>query len=154
MEVQALTRYARMSPKKVREVARTIQGRKAADAVDYLMLVPRKSARLIAKTLKSAIANAENNNNLSADSLTVKSAIIENGPVLKRFKARVDHRRYNGAALLGLRGLVFKSHGSADALAFENALSRAYDAASHRLLDGVHERIARTLNVSAAVTHS
>jgi len=87
MEVQALTRYARMSPKKVREVARTIQGRKAADAVDYLTLIPRKSARLIAKTLKSAIANAENNNNLSADSLRVKSAIIENGPVLKRFKA-------------------------------------------------------------------
>ena len=87
MEVQALTRYARMSPKKVREVARTIQGRKASDAVDYLMLIPRKSAKLIAKTLKSAIANAENNNNLSADSLIVKSAIIENGPVLKRFKA-------------------------------------------------------------------
>jgi large subunit ribosomal protein L22 len=87
MEVQALTRYARMSPKKVREVARTIQGRKAADAVDFLTLVPRKSARLIAKTLKSAIANAENNNNLATDSLVVKSAIIENGPVLKRFKA-------------------------------------------------------------------
>ena len=87
MEVQALTRNARMSPKKVREVARTIQGRKATDAVDYLTLIPRKSARLIAKTLKSAIANAENNNNLSADSLTVKFALIENGPVLKRFKA-------------------------------------------------------------------
>jgi large subunit ribosomal protein L22 len=87
MEVQSLTRYARMSPKKVREVARTIQGRKAADAVEYLTLVPRKSARLIAKTLRSAIANAENNNNLSTDSLVVKSAIIENGPVLKRFKA-------------------------------------------------------------------
>jgi large subunit ribosomal protein L22 len=87
MEVQALTRYARMSPKKMREVANTIQGRKAAEAVDYLGLIPRKSARLIAKTLKSAIANAENNNNLSADSLIVKLAIIENGPVLKRFKA-------------------------------------------------------------------
>jgi large subunit ribosomal protein L22 len=87
MEVQALTRYARMSPKKMREVANTIQGRKAPDAVDYLGLIPRKSARLIAKTLKSAIANAENNNNLSADSLIVKLAIIENGPVLKRFKA-------------------------------------------------------------------
>jgi hypothetical protein len=67
MEVQALTRYARMSPKKMREVARTIQGRKAPAAVDYLALIPRKSARLIAKTLRSAIANAENNNNLSAD---------------------------------------------------------------------------------------
>ena len=87
MEVQALTRNARMSPKKVREVARTIQGRTANDAVEYLTLIPRKSARLIVKTLKSAIANAENNNNLSADSLIVKFAIIENGPVLKRFKA-------------------------------------------------------------------
>jgi large subunit ribosomal protein L22 len=87
MEVLSLTRNARMSPKKMREVARTIQGRKAAAAVDYLTLIPRKSARLIVKTLKSAIANAENNNNLSADSLTVKSAVIENGPVLKRFKA-------------------------------------------------------------------
>ena len=87
MEVQALTRYARMSPKKMREVANTIQGRKAPEAVDYLGLIPRKSARLIAKTLKSAIANAENNNNLSADSLIVKLAIIENGPVLKRVKA-------------------------------------------------------------------
>jgi large subunit ribosomal protein L22 len=87
MEVFALTRNARMSPKKVREVARTIQGRMANDAVEYLMLIPRKSARLIAKTLKSAIANAENNNNLASDSLTVKSAVVENGPVLKRFKA-------------------------------------------------------------------
>ncbi|MCS6244569.1 MAG: 50S ribosomal protein L22 [Opitutus sp.] len=87
MEVQALTRYARMSPKKVREVVRTIQGRKANDAVDLLTLIPRKSARLIVKTLKSAIANAENNNNLSSDNLFVKSALVENGPVLKRFKA-------------------------------------------------------------------
>lgn len=87
MEVQALTRYARMSPKKVREVACIIQGRKAAEAVDFLTLIPRKSARLIVKTLKSAIANAENNRNISADTLTVKSAIVENGPVLKRFKA-------------------------------------------------------------------
>ena len=87
MEVQALTRYARMSPKKMREVARTIQGRPATEAVEFLSLVPRKSARLIAKTLKSAIASAENNRNLSADSLTVRSAVIENGPVLKRFKA-------------------------------------------------------------------
>ncbi len=87
MEVLSLTRNARMSPKKMRDVARIIQGRKAASAVDYLELIPRKSARLINKTLKSAIANAENNNNLSADDLTIKSAIIENGPVLKRFKA-------------------------------------------------------------------
>ena len=66
-------------------------------------------------------------------------------PTLKRFSRRLDHRRFNGAALLGLRGLVFKSHGSADALAFENALNRAYDAARNRLLDRVHDRILETL---------
>ena len=66
-------------------------------------------------------------------------------PVLKHFQRRVDPRRYNGAALLGLRGLVFKSHGSADAAAFENALNRAYDAARNRLLDRVHDRILETL---------
>jgi glycerol-3-phosphate acyltransferase PlsX len=73
-------------------------------------------------------------------------------PVLRRFKARVDHRRYNGAALLGLRGLVFKSHGSADAYAFEQALGRAYDAARNRLLQGVQARIAAaSMPTSAAV---
>jgi large subunit ribosomal protein L22 len=87
MEVQAITRYAHMSPKKMREVVCLIQGRKAPEAVEYLALIPRKSARLIAKTLKSAIANAENNANLSADNLVVKSARIEMGPVLKRFRA-------------------------------------------------------------------
>lgn len=66
-------------------------------------------------------------------------------PVLRHFKHRVDPRRYNGAALLGLRGLVFKSHGSADAYAFEQALARAYDAAHNRLLDRVHDLIAETL---------
>ena len=87
MEIQALTRNARMSPKKVREVARLIQGRPVQEALDFVSLIPRKSARLIAKTLKSAVANAENNNNLSADKLFVHRALIENGPVLKRFKA-------------------------------------------------------------------
>jgi glycerol-3-phosphate acyltransferase PlsX len=76
-------------------------------------------------------------------------------PVLRHFKRRVDHRRYNGAALLGLRGLVFKSHGSADAFAFEQALTRAYDAARNRLLDRVHDRIAETMQaLPAAATQA
>ncbi len=54
-------------------------------------------------------------------------------PVLTRLKHRVDHRRYNGAALLGLRGLVIKSHGSADACAFEWAIKRGYDAIKNRI---------------------
>ncbi|MEO6623232.1 MAG: phosphate acyltransferase, partial [Burkholderiaceae bacterium] len=58
-------------------------------------------------------------------------------------KRRVDHRRYNGAALLGLRGLVFKSHGSADLAGFGFALERAYDSARNNLLERVQTRIAR-----------
>ncbi len=61
--------------------------------------------------------------------------------VLSALKKRVDHRRYNGAALLGLRGLVFKSHGSADAIAFGNALGRAYDAARNNLTEKVKARV-------------
>lgn len=62
-------------------------------------------------------------------------------PVLKRFKRRVDHRFYNGAVLLGLRGVVVKSHGSADAFAFEQALYRAADAASNCLIERIGERM-------------
>ncbi|AKJ68947.1 phosphate acyltransferase [Pandoraea thiooxydans] len=62
-------------------------------------------------------------------------------PVLQRFKHRVDHRRYNGAALLGLRGLVIKSHGSADAYAFEWAIKRGYDA----VRNGVQARLERAM---------
>jgi glycerol-3-phosphate acyltransferase PlsX len=71
-----------------------------------------------------------------------KLAALAVYPVLSAFKKRVDYRRYNGAALMGLRGLVFKSHGSADAFAFEQALNRAYDAARNNLLERVQARIA------------
>ncbi len=77
--------------------------------------------------------------------LGTRIAALVASPVLNHFKHRVDHRRYNGAALLGLRGLVFKSHGSADAFAFEQALNRAYDAARNGLLDRVRARILATL---------
>jgi glycerol-3-phosphate acyltransferase PlsX len=64
-------------------------------------------------------------------------------PVIKRFRRRVDHRRYNGAALLGLRGIVVKSHGSADRLAFATALARAHSEASHGLLERIGEEASR-----------
>ena len=82
--------------------------------------------------------------------LLTKAAAVVAYPVLAALKRRMDHRRYNGAALLGLRGLVFKSHGSADALAFEQALVRAYDAASHQLLARVQQRIAHAAPLLAA----
>ena len=79
-----------------------------------------------------------------------KLAAIVAYPVLTAFKNRMDHRRYNGAALLGLQGLVFKSHGSADAFAFERALNRAYDAARNNLLERVRERIAHAAPILVA----
>lgn len=79
-----------MSAQKMREVVRQIQGLAAEDAVAVLAVVPRKSARVVAKTLKSAIANAENNNNLKAETLWVKEAVAGTATTLKRFtpKAR------------------------------------------------------------------
>ena len=85
----------------------------------------------------------------SRNILTKLAAVIAY-PVLSALMRRMDHRRYNGAALLGLRGLVFKSHGSADALAFEQALNRAYDAARNNLLDRVRARVAHAAPLLAA----
>jgi glycerol-3-phosphate acyltransferase PlsX len=64
-------------------------------------------------------------------------------PALNGFKKRVDPRRYNGASLLGLRGIVVKSHGSADPMAFANAIERAAEAARNRLVDRISERMVR-----------
>lgn len=66
-------------------------------------------------------------------------------PALMGFKKRVDPRRYNGASLLGLRGIVVKSHGSADQLAFAMAIERAAEAARNRLVERISERMARSL---------
>src|SRR5215510_4587665 len=88
MEVRSTYRYARISPFKVREVTREIQGLPVSAALDLLAFTPKKAAFLIGKTLKSAIANAENNANLKPDGLVVKEATVGEGPTLKRIMAR------------------------------------------------------------------
>src|SRR5919201_6996580 len=88
MEVRSIYRYARISPFKVREVTREIQGLPVSAALDVLAFTPKKAALLINKTLKSAIANAENNANLKPDGLVVKEAIVGEGPTFKRIMAR------------------------------------------------------------------
>jgi phosphate acyltransferase len=62
-------------------------------------------------------------------------------PVINAFRRRVDHRRYNGASLLGLKGIVVKSHGSADSFAFRHAIQRAYEEARHDILRGISDRM-------------
>ena len=88
MEVRSIYRYARISPFKAREVTREIQGLPVSAALDLLAFTPKKAAFLVGKTLKSAIANAENNANLKPDGLVVKEAIVGEGPTLKRIMAR------------------------------------------------------------------
>jgi large subunit ribosomal protein L22 len=90
MEVRSITRNVRMSAQKMREVVRQIQGLPAQQALAVLGVVPRKSSRLVAKTLKSAIANAENNNGLKPERLIVKEAVAGAAATMKRFtpKAR------------------------------------------------------------------
>lgn len=88
MQVTSTYRYARISAFKAREVTRAIQGRSASDALDLLAFSPKKAALLVKKTLKSAIANAENNNSLKVDTLLIKEAVVGEGPTYKRFRAR------------------------------------------------------------------
>ena len=86
MDVQALTKYARISPLKARQVGREIQGLPVSEALNILTFTPKKAALLFSKTLKSAVANAEHNFELSVDSLYVKTAVANTGPVQKRIK--------------------------------------------------------------------
>jgi large subunit ribosomal protein L22 len=88
MEVRSIYKYARISPFKAREVTREIQGLPVSAALDLLAFTPKKAAFLINKTLKSAIANAENNANLKPDGLVVKEAVVGEGPTFKRIMAR------------------------------------------------------------------
>lgn len=97
MEVHAITKNVRMSPQKMREVVRQIQGLPAPHAQAVLAVVPRKGARIVEKTLKSAIANAEDlkthkqeYRNMNTDRLVIKEAVAQTASIIRRFtpKAR------------------------------------------------------------------
>ena len=88
MQVSSTYRYAKISAFKAREVTRAIQGLPVSAALDLVAFSPKKAAALISKTLKSAVANAENNANLRVDGLVVKEAIVGEGPTMKRMMTR------------------------------------------------------------------
>jgi len=88
MEVHAIMKNVPMSAQKMREVVRQIQGLPALQAEAVLQFVPRKGARLVAKTLHSAIANAENNNKVKPESLRIKEAVASTATSLKRFQPK------------------------------------------------------------------
>src|ERR1043166_3995762 len=97
MQVSSTYRYAKISAFKAREVTRAIQGLPVSAALDLVAFSPKKAAALIGKTLKSAVANAENNANLRVDGLVVKEAIVGEGPTMKRMMARA---RGSGSRIL------------------------------------------------------
>ena len=88
MDVTSTYKFARISARKARDVAREIQGLPVSDALDILNFTPRKGADLFSKTMKAALADAENNFELPLDGLVVKSAVVGEGPTFKRFKPR------------------------------------------------------------------
>ncbi len=88
METKAIYRFARISAFKTREVTREIQGLPVQQALDLLAFTPKKAAGLVAKTLKSAVANAENNHQARVDSLVIREAVVGEGPTLHRFQPK------------------------------------------------------------------
>ncbi len=88
METKAIYRFARISPFKTREVTREIQGLPVQQALDLLAFTPKKAAGLVAKTLKSAVANAENNHQARVEALVVREAVVGEGPTLHRFQPK------------------------------------------------------------------
>lgn len=88
MDVTSTYKFARISARKARDVAREIQGLPVSDALDLLNFTPRKGAELFSKTMKAALADAENNFELAVEGLVVKSAVVGEGTTFKRFKPR------------------------------------------------------------------
>ena len=94
MRVSATAKYIGRSTRKTRLVTRAIVGRKVEDAAAILRFMPQGSAKDVAKVLKSATANAENNHDLSADDQVIVAAIADEGPTIKRFRPRAQGRAF------------------------------------------------------------
>ena len=92
MEARAIRRYAQVSAQKARLVIDLIRGKSVEDALGILEYTPKRSARLVAKTLRSAVANAEHEQRVDVDALYVKKAFVDEGPTAKRFLPRAHGR--------------------------------------------------------------
>ena len=97
MEVKAVSKYVRISPQKVRKLADAIKGKPVEAGMDILKFMPQKAAGIVEKVVRSAASNADNNHGLDVDSLVIRNLIVDQGPTLKRFRARARGR---GARIL------------------------------------------------------
>jgi large subunit ribosomal protein L22 len=94
VRVSATAKYLRGSTRKTRLVTQAIKGKRVEDATAILRFMPQKAAGEVARVLKSATANAENNHNLSAEDLVIVDAIANEGPTIKRFQPRAQGRAF------------------------------------------------------------
>jgi large subunit ribosomal protein L22 len=92
MEITARAKYLRISPQKLRLVARNLPGRKVEEALAMLQFLPQRGARLMRKVVMAAVANAEQRPQVDVDTLVVKGVMVDGGPSLKRFQARAMGR--------------------------------------------------------------
>ena len=88
IEVRATAKYVRVAPRKARAVVALVRGKSVEKALEVLQFSTRAAATDVAKVLRSAVANAENNNGLRANNLVVKTAFVDEGPTLKRIRPR------------------------------------------------------------------
>ena len=93
-EVQAVAKYVRMAPSKIRRILRLIQGKSYQEALTLLEFLPHASCEPIIKVLRSAVANAKNNLGFDETKILVKEAYADQGPVMKRFRPRAQGRAY------------------------------------------------------------
>ncbi|MBW8383364.1 MAG: 50S ribosomal protein L22 [Youngiibacter sp.] len=94
MEARAIAKYVRMSPMKIGIVLDIIRGKNVTEALAVLEYTPKDAAEVVSKVLKSAVANAENNMDLSRDNLFVSEAFAGPGPTLKRFRPHAQGRAF------------------------------------------------------------
>jgi large subunit ribosomal protein L22 len=92
MEVKASAKYMRISPRKVHKVLGAIKGKPVETALDALRFMPQKAAGILEKVIRSAVANADQNPDIDIDLLVVRNVVADQGPVLKRWRARARGR--------------------------------------------------------------
>jgi large subunit ribosomal protein L22 len=92
MEARAVLRYARISPQKVRKLVEAVKGQPVETGLKTLKFMPQKAAGIVEKVLRSAVANAEQKQNIDVDALVIHNILVDQGPTLKRFRARARGR--------------------------------------------------------------
>lgn len=97
MEVKAVLKYVRISPQKVRTLVGAVKGKPVEVALDSLKFMPQKASGILEKVIRSAVANADQNHGIDIDRLMVRNVLADQGPTLKRFRARARGR---GARIL------------------------------------------------------